>query len=289
MATPNRASILTKAHKVLKKHYEPIEPPPDRPVLETIIYGCCLENAPYQQADDVFAKLQELYYDWNEVRVTTGSELTEVTAGLPDPKGAAQNLKRCLQNVFETEYSFDLEPLRKENLGKATKKLEKYGASPFVVAYVTQAVLGGHAIPVDKAALDTLQVLGVITETEAAKHQTPGLERAIPKSKGIEFGSLLHQLAVEFHASPFGTNPRKTIQEIEPEAKERLPKRSTRKKKKTPAKAATKKTAKKQAAKQSAKKKTAKTNSKKTTPKKKSKRVARKKSTTKRLIRKKPR
>ena len=281
MATPNRASILTKTHKVLKKHYSPVAPPKDRNVLEALLYACCLENAPYDKADDVFARLQESYFDWNEVRVTTVTELAEAMAELPDARAAATNLKRCLQGVFETDYSFELDGLQKENLGKAIKKLEKYSASPFAVGYVTQTTLGGHSIPIDRAALDLLLVLGVISEAEAAKGQTPGLERAIAKSKGVEFGSLLHQLAVDFRASPFGTGPRKIIVEIEPSAKERLPKRAAKKK---PAKAAakkTKKTTKKTAAK-------AKPATKKKTTKKKAK-VTRKKSTTKRLVRKKPR
>lgn len=285
MAAPNRASILTKAHKTLKKHYSPVAPQSDRSVLETMLYGCCLENATYPRADDAFAKLQELYFDWNEVRVTTVSELTEVMSGLPDPKAAASNLKRCLHNFFETEYTWDIEALRKENLGKAVKKLERYGASPFVIAYVTQSALGGHAIPVDKAVLSTLLALGVITEAEAAKKSAPGLERAISKSKGVEFGSLLHQLAADFHASPFGTNPRKIIVEIEPSAKERLPKRAAPKKKKS--------TPKKTAKRSSATKKTPKTGKaagkKSASGGKRTKRIARKKSATKRLIQKKPR
>lgn len=286
MATPNRASILTKAHKVLKKHYPPVAPPADRNVLDSILYACCLENAPYGKADDVFARLQESYFGWNEVRVTTVTELTEVMSDLPDARAAANSLKRCLQGVFETEYSFELDGLQKENLGKAVKKLEKYSASPFIVSYVTQTALSGHSIPIDRAALDLLLVLGVINEAEAAKAQTPGLERAIAKSKGVEFGSLLHQLAVDFRASPMGTNSRKVILEIEPSAKDRFPKRATKKK---PAKKPSAKTAKKPNKKASTKTKAAKKpTAKKTTSKKKAK-VARKKSTTKRLVRKKPR
>ncbi len=174
MSTPNRASILTKTHKTLKKQYTAVSPPDERTVLETMLYACCLENAPYQQADDAFAKLQETFYDWNEIRVTTVTELAEVMDGLPDPRAAATNLKRCLQTAFETHYSFDFEGLRKQNLGKAVKQLEKYGATPFVVAYVTQSALGGHSIPLDKGAMDTLVILGAVTEAEAAKHTAPG-------------------------------------------------------------------------------------------------------------------
>lgn len=271
MATPNRAAILTKAHKALKKHYTPVKAPSDRSVLETILYACCLENAPYEAADDAFAKLQEMFYDWNEVRVTTVSELAEVMSGLPNPRWAATNLKRSLQMVFETLYSFDLESMRKQNLGKAAKQLEKFELTPFAVSYVTQSALAGHSIPVDEGAMHVLVALGAVTEAEAAKNTAPGLERAIPKSKGVEFGSLLHQLGADFHAAPFG-QARRLILDIEPSAKDRLPKRkSTAKKKKAKSAKAAKKSA----------------SSKKASAKKKTK--AAKKSASKRLARKKPR
>ena len=78
-------------------------------------------------------------------RVTTVSELAAVMAALPEPEVAALRLKKVLQSVFESHYSFDVEPLKKQNLGKAVKRLEKYtGVTPFVVGYVTQAALGGH-------------------------------------------------------------------------------------------------------------------------------------------------
>ena len=150
MSTSNRASKLTKTHKVLKKHYKPY-PVADRPVLEHLLYACCLEVAPAEAADEAFAKLQQAYYDWNEVRVTTVSELSEILSGLPKSSEAASRLKRSLQSVFECYYSFDLEPLKKENIGKAVKQLEKLdGISKFAVAFVTQNGLGGHAIAVNR-------------------------------------------------------------------------------------------------------------------------------------------
>ncbi len=150
----NRTALLTKIHKVLKKHYKPIAPPADRSVLEHLLYACCLENARFEAADEAFAKLKEMYFDLNEIRVTTVTEIAEGMSGIPDGAAAAQRVKRALQSVFETNYSFDLEPLRKQNLGKAEKDLEKIqGTSPFVRAYVTQNALGGHSIPVSRGAV----------------------------------------------------------------------------------------------------------------------------------------
>jgi endonuclease III len=229
MTTPNRSAIISKLYKVLKKHYKPIAPPADRPALEHLIYGCLLENARYEAADEAFAKLKELYFDWNEIRVTTVTELAEGMGGIPDSAASAQRVKRSLQSIFEGGYSFDIESLKKQNLGKAEKDLEKVnGSTPFVRAYVTQNALAGHSIPVSKGAIDVLHAVGILSDTEADKGQVPGLERAIPKNKGVEFGSLLQQLAADLVASPGSSKVKAILSEIDPDFKDRLSARQAR-------------------------------------------------------------
>ncbi|MBW8884026.1 MAG: hypothetical protein JF612_04450, partial [Planctomycetia bacterium] len=225
----NRSAIISKLYKVLKKHYKPITPPADRPALEHLIYGCLLENSRYEAADEAFAKLKELYFDWNEIRVTTVTELAEGMGGIPDASASAQRVKRSLQSIFEGGYSFDIESLKKQNLGKAEKDLEKVnGSTPFVRAYVTQNALGGHSIPVSKGAIDVLHAVGILSDNEADKGQVPGLERAIPKNKGVEFGSLLQQLAADLVASPGSSKVKAILGEIDPDFKDRLTTRQVR-------------------------------------------------------------
>jgi hypothetical protein len=227
--TTNRSAILSKVYKVLKKHYKPVAPPADRTALEHLLYGCLLENARYEAADEAFAKLRELYYDWNEIRVTTVTELAEGMNGVSDASGAAQRVKRALQSIFEANYTFDIEPLKKQNLGKAEKDLEKItGVSPFVRAYVTQNALGGHSIPVSKGAIDALYAVGALSDSEADKGEVPGLERAIPKNKGVEFGSLLQQLAADVFAAPASPKVKTVLGEIDSDYKDRLAARQAR-------------------------------------------------------------
>jgi hypothetical protein len=230
MAPSNRSALLTRAHRVLKKHFKAVPPPADRPLLEQLLFACCLENARYESAEQAFAALTKGFFDWNEVRVSTVKELAEVVNMLPDPAAAAHNLKRVLQSAFEATYSFDLEALKKQSLGQAIGRLKKFeGSTAFVVSYVTQSALGGHAIPLDRGGLEVLSIIGAATEAEVASAEVAGLERAIAKSKGIEFGSLLHQLAAELVAAPYSPAVHKFLLEITPEAKARLPKRPSKK------------------------------------------------------------
>ena len=237
MATPNRAAIYSKIHKVLKKHFTPVHPP-ELTVLEHLVYACCLENSSYEAADTAFAGLRENFFDWNEVRVSTVVELSEVMKETYRPGEQAANVKRSLQSIFESAYSFDLDGLRKQNIGKSIKDLGRNdGITNFSIGYVTQNGLGGHSIPLGRGELATLVILGAISTVEAEKHQAPALERSIPKSKGVEFGSLLHQLGTRLTNSPYSPATRSLFLEIAPTAKDRLPKRKA--KTKPPAKSKT--------------------------------------------------
>jgi len=228
MATPNRATIFNKLQKALKKHFKPLEPA-SRTLLEQAIFACCLENSHYSAAEEGFRTLAATYFDWNEVRVTTTKELAELLRGLGDPEGAAGNVRRVLQTVFETTYSFDIDLFKKGGQGQAIKRLEKIeGMTPFVLGYLTQISLGGHAIPIDRGTLDVLWIVGAISDQEHQKHQVPGLERLVPKAKGVEFASLLHQLGAEFVMNPHGTNLQKILLEIASDAKTRFPKRGSK-------------------------------------------------------------
>jgi endonuclease-3 len=226
MTSVTRTAQFSKVHKVLKKYYRPWAPPEERPVLEHLLFACCLEDARYEAAEEAFAALQHTFFDWNEVRVTSLTELSEVMAALPDPRAAANRVKRVLHGVFEQTYSFDLEDRRKKNLGPTEKWLaELDGTTKFTVAYVVQSALGGHSIPVDGGTVGVLRVLDLVTDKDAAEGVVPGLERAVAKNKGAEFGSLLHQLGADFSANPYSPQLREVLLQIDPECPPRFPKR----------------------------------------------------------------
>ncbi len=214
MSTKNRGDRIQLLHKVVTKHFSPVAASEDRTVLEHLLYACCLEDTTYEAADEAFHRLQESFFDWNEVRVTTVSELRETLHNLADATAAAMRIKRCLQALFETRYSFDLDDMIKMNQGKAVQELEKLsGMSRFVLAYVTQNALGGHSIPISESIMQILLMTEIVSPSEAAKGQTPGLERTVSKTKGGEFASCLHQLAVLHAQSPAGKQAKAILKE----------------------------------------------------------------------------
>ncbi len=223
----SRKQLVPKLHKALKGHYRPVVANTGRSMLEQVLFACCLENAQHDVAEKAFARLLESYFDLNEIRVTTVAELAETLQGLPDPSRAALALRRVLQGVFESTYSFSLDHAKKHSIAHGIKTLEHiHGIPPFVVQHVVATALGGHAVPLDLGALSGLYLSGVISREEYDAGKVAGLERLIAKKTLLEFNSLLHQFGADVVVSLHGATVKKILQAVNPDAmKERFPKR----------------------------------------------------------------
>src|SRR5882672_9707436 len=141
----DKHEVCRKVTVLLKKTYSASLPKQELPVLETLLYAVCLENSTPDQAGAVYARLLNAFHDLNEVRVSSISELHPLFVDLSDPEWRAARVKSSLQYVFETNYAFDFESLRRKTADLATKQLSKIPSlSSFVRAYVMQRCLGSH-------------------------------------------------------------------------------------------------------------------------------------------------
>lgn len=197
-ATTNKQRLLHGVLTTLKKRYDP-PPREPMPVLEEFIYAVCREGTTRTQADQAFRNLREQFFDWNELRVSSPREVEEALGDLPHPEARAQRILSFLQEVFETTFSFDLEPLQKKGLKQAAKQVARYeAADEFAVSWVVQQTLGGHAVPVDAPSLRVLRRLGLVeNEQEDCEALRASLEHLVPKAKGALFGELISCLAGE--------------------------------------------------------------------------------------------
>ncbi|MDO4571220.1 MAG: hypothetical protein Q4D38_12605 [Planctomycetia bacterium] len=222
MVASNRTNLLKRLYVELKKKYKPIAPP-TRSVLEHFIFGICLEDATYEAAEEAFNALLYTMSGWNEVRVSSATELAEMMPNLPDPRGAAIRVKKILRAVFEEKYAFDMDDLRKKNIRDAYATLESIpGGTPFAINYVAQTALGRHGIPVGNSEKKILYVLGIIDAKDVEEREVTGLNRAISKAQGAEFTSLLHQLASSFIINPESRKTLSFLKSFAPDFRERL-------------------------------------------------------------------
>lgn len=167
------------------------------PVLDQFIFALCRENATEAQAQAAFTRLKTMFFDWNEVRVSSTREIEEAMAGLSDTEPRAHRLLAFLQEVFEDRFSFDLEDVIKKGLKQGAKQLARFGAAnDYVASWVVQRSLGGHAIPVDSATLRCSQRLGLIDRgMEDPETARGALEHLVTKAKGTTFTDCISNLA----------------------------------------------------------------------------------------------
>jgi len=197
--TVNKQKIVNQLFTALAKHAK--GKPGERPVLEQFIYAMLRENATRDAGDQAFDSLKDQFFDWNEVRVSSSLEIAEALDGiLSEPEARAQRIIDFLQEIFETTYSFDLDPLlevlQKKGMKQASKQLLRYqAANDYAVAFVMQQSLGGHSIPLDGAALRVLRRMGLVEDQGALETLRTSIEHQVPKTKGSQFVDLVSALA----------------------------------------------------------------------------------------------
>lgn len=273
----DRQAVCRKLVTSLKKTYKAQPPKYDYSVLETILFGICLENTDYEQAGQAYHRLTDRFYDLNEVRVSSITEIQNAFQDLSHPEWRAQRVRETLQFVFEAYYSFDLEILQKKTLEQAEKILNKIKSlSPFVKNYVLMSVLGAHVVPVDASTHRFSAWLGLASADSKESEVSDLLKSAVRKAETPQFCYLLRMIATSPKYQDYFDDIENAEENGEPllfSAPSRLNDLlagKLKKKpapKKTPAVKATK--AKKKAAKSSAKAKKAKAKTEKAAPKKK--------------------
>ena len=192
-STVDRQKVITRLVKQLKKEFGGL--PRNReqlPVLETMLFAVCLEDASVEGAQAAFKRLREEFFDWNEIRVSTIKELEPAFEGLPDPARRAMRVRYLLYYVFDHQYSYNFDSIRKKPLELVHKQLRKIKhLTPFARHYMLQHSLGNHVIPIDERMLRVAVYLGLVPRRATVENAPDLLKTLIRKADGLEFAWLL--------------------------------------------------------------------------------------------------
>lgn len=192
----DKQAVLKKLFPLLKKQYKSPLPRYDLPILETLIYAICLENASSEEADAAQQMLEENFHDYNEMRVSSITELNKVFEHTDNPDIKSLRIRNVLHYVFEENYEFEFEGLRRKTLELATKQLNKIRElSPFVKNFTLQVALGSHLVPVDDSMIRPLKWLGLVEPESSTEDASEALKSAVRKNEGPLFCHLIRCLA----------------------------------------------------------------------------------------------
>jgi endonuclease III len=194
----DKLTLGKKLVALLKKRYPSAPTHEERPVLETLLYAICLEDASPEHAEVAYGRLLTAFHDLNELRVSSITELAVVFDGLPNADWRAHRVRNVLQHVFEKHFEFAFESLRRKTLELATKQLFKIrDLSPFDRNYTLQTALGTHVIPVDHLMTNAAIWLGLAARGETPEQAAETLKSAVRKADVPVFAHYLRCLAVD--------------------------------------------------------------------------------------------
>lgn len=198
MKASDKQELTKKLTARLEKQFGRVTEPPNRNVLDTLLYAVCLDNDSFEAGQQAFDALHSEFHDLNEIRVSSISELARVFKHQSEPELRAHRIRTILQYVFEDHFEFDLEFIRKKTQDQAVKKLGQIrDLSPFVRNYVHQMALGAHVVPLDERLTSVVVWLGLVDAGSTSEVASDQLKAAVRKADGAAFCHLLRQFATE--------------------------------------------------------------------------------------------
>lgn len=194
----DKALACKKLTALLQKDYGKSLPKLKLPVLETMLFAVCLEDNSWEAAEACYAKLLKSYYDLNEIRVSSVSELERTLSDLKDAEWKGLRIRSILRFVFESSYTFEFEKLAKLTVESAQKRLKKIEfLSPFITSFTLQQVLGSHVVALDQITLRAAVHLGVAPEGSEIPEASEFLKAGLKKTETFGFTHLLRKLATD--------------------------------------------------------------------------------------------
>lgn len=194
----DKQQACKKVIALLQKDYGKSIPKLDLPVLETTLFAVCLEDNRWEAALEGYQRLHSAYFDLNELRVSSVSEIESTLSDLKEAAWKGLRIRAVLRYVFEKYYAFDFEKLRRLTLDSAQKRLKKIdGMSPFVVSFVMQQSLGMHVVCLDDSSHRAAQHLGLVPPDVKLEAAAEFLKAGVKKSEAFTLAHYLRLLGTE--------------------------------------------------------------------------------------------
>jgi hypothetical protein len=171
-------------------------PLPDDPVRRLAI-GVIGAERGEESAGRAIERLFVTMFDWNEVRVSTPTEVRAATR-LDDPEAleSCRRLVTLLQVLYDRENDLTLRHLKQLNRRDARAYLDKLKClTSFEIASVLLWSLGAHAIPVSDPLLYFLREQDLVHPNAERSEVQAFLERHIPAAEAATFCTLTRSLS----------------------------------------------------------------------------------------------
>lgn len=194
----DKALACKKLTTILQKEYGKSVPKFKQPVLETMLFAVCLEDNDWEAAEAGYEKLLKSYYDLNEIRVSSVTEIERTLSALEKADWKGLRIRSILRFVFESTYTFEFEKLAKLTVESAQKRLKKIDfLSPFVTNFTLQQILGSHVVTLDDSMHNAAIHLGLVPADSKINDACEFLKSGLKKAESFAFTCLLRKFATD--------------------------------------------------------------------------------------------
>lgn len=190
METANTATDYTKALTKLLKKIGPAEipdaPPADDPVM-VLVHSYLLWESSSEKARIGHEKIRAGIVDYNDLRVTLASEISELLGvRYPIVDERARRIRATLRDVYSRQHNITLKPLVEKNKRDVKKYIESLDGAPHYVIQRTMLIgFGIHAVPVDEQLRSALVDAGAADPTWDVAELSNWLTKQIKTGDGL--------------------------------------------------------------------------------------------------------
>lgn len=170
-----------------------------RPLLPAVVKAILAVDSTEKKVETAYARLQEEFVDWNEVRVTLPRDLATAIRGVGDELTKAEALRAVLTKVFADRQELYLDflaDMQSETLIAYLETIQNLRRL-YQQAILVHA-LGHGALLIGTGALRVLKRVGVVPKQTKSDEAFDVLSAVIAKRRLLSFSLLIGQAATDF-------------------------------------------------------------------------------------------
>ncbi len=175
-------------------------PAPDGKSLLEIGFLCVLNRRLSEvQSEKTIVALRSAYPDWNELRVSQVQEYQQLiqTKSRELQIQVARDIREYLQEIFQKNHGFDLEPLRGD-LAEAARVLAQMTFLGASAGHYLLSIACPDELPVSPSIVRTLDRLGLAKRTSSLKKAQAGLQNYVTEAGRRDFAVRLGTVVEEW-------------------------------------------------------------------------------------------
>jgi len=163
-ANPSKLASFLRKHAPAATAKSGVDLPAGTDLVDTFVHAYMLWQAPSGDAAQALKRLKAAFFDWNDMRVSLTSDITDVI-GAKYWRAADRigRMRDAMNGIYRREHKVCLDRLRTLMKKDAVNYMDTLpGMVPFVAHRVLLAGVDFHAVPVDEFGLQMLVQAGAL-------------------------------------------------------------------------------------------------------------------------------